>query len=74
MPDAEDANNVHEDAEIRVEPPNIMYGDSPYTLQTGECGEEGQYTQVSIMSSLSLDTIYHLCITDIRELLERACG
>ena len=49
VPDAEDANNVHEDAEIRVEPPSIMFGDSPYTLQTGECGEEGDYIQVNIM-------------------------
>ena len=59
VPEAEDANNVHEDAEIRVEPPSIMHGDSPYTLQTGQCGEEGQYTQVNIMSSLYLDTIYY---------------
>ena len=70
MPDAEDANNVHEDAEIRVEPPSIMFGDSPYTLQTGECGEEGDYIQVNILFEAMSAPI----ITDIRKVLERTCG
>ena len=48
VPEAVDANNVHEDAEIRVEPLTVMFGDSPYTLQTGECGEEGEYIQVNM--------------------------
>ena len=32
---------------MRLEPHSTMYGDSPYTLQTGECGEHGEYIQVT---------------------------
>ena len=46
IPEAQPAHEVHEDAQIRVEPFNSIYGDSPFTLQTGECGEEGEYIQV----------------------------
>ena len=43
---SEAAHQVHEDADIRVEVPNSLYGDTPFTLQTGECGEQGEYIQV----------------------------
>ena len=43
---SEDAHQVHEDADIRVEVTNNLYGDTPFTLQTGECGEQGEYIQV----------------------------
>ena len=46
IPEAQPAHEDHEDAQIRVEPFNSIYGDSPFTLQTGECGEEGEYIQV----------------------------
>ena len=46
VPGATAAHQVHEDAQIRVEPTNSIYGDSPFTVQTGECGEEGEYIQV----------------------------
>ena len=36
---SEEAHQVHEDAEIRVELTNNLYGDTPFTLQTGECGK-----------------------------------
>ena len=37
---------VLQDAEIRVDLPNPVYGDSPYTSKPGGCGEQGEYTQV----------------------------
>ena len=43
---SEEAHQVHEDAEIRVELTNNLYGDTPFTLQTGECGKQGEYIQV----------------------------
>jgi len=46
-PNATAATDVHEDAQIRVEPTHAIYGDSPFTLQTGECGDQGDYIQVS---------------------------
>ena len=39
--------NVHEDAEIRVESRSPLYGDTPTTVQNGECGEQGDFIQVS---------------------------
>ena len=47
--EAEDAHQVHEDAEIRVEITNNLYGDTPFTLQTGECGEQGDHIQVNLL-------------------------
>jgi len=44
---AEATQSVHEDAQIRVENSSPVYGDSPFTVQTGECGEEGEYIQVT---------------------------
>ena len=46
IPEAQPANEVHEDAEIRVDLTNSIYGDSPFTVQTGECGEQGEFIQV----------------------------
>ena len=40
-------HETHEDAEIRVEYDHSVYKNSPFTLQTGGCGEPGEYTQVS---------------------------
>ena len=42
------ATDIHEDAQIRVELTHAVYGDSPFTLQTGECGDQGEYIQVKI--------------------------
>ena len=50
VPGAQPAHEVHEDAQIRVEPTHTIYGDSPFTLQTGECGEEGEFIQVEDFS------------------------
>ncbi|KAF6016854.1 hypothetical protein EB796_024835 [Bugula neritina] len=36
-----------ETANILVAPPNIMWGDTPYTLQPGGCGEEGDFTHLT---------------------------
>ena len=47
IPNSSPAHEVHEDAQIRVELTNTIYGDTPFTLQTGECGEEGEFIQVS---------------------------
>ena len=38
---------IHEDAEIRVEATSPVYGDFPTTVQTGDCGEQGDFIQVS---------------------------
>ena len=45
--DTQPGQNVHEDAEIRVEPSSPLYGDSPFTVQTGDCGDQGEFIQVS---------------------------
>ena len=34
-------------SDVRVAPPNPVYGDNPYTLQPGGCGERGQYIHVT---------------------------
>jgi len=49
-PNATAATDVHEDAQIRVEPTHAIYGDSPFTLQTGECGDQGDYIQVGVQN------------------------
>lgn len=38
---------VFEDGNIRVDKTSGVYGDSPFTLQTGGCGDPGQYMQVT---------------------------
>ena len=38
---------IHEDAEIRVETTSPLYGDFPTTVQTGDCGDQGDFIQVS---------------------------
>jgi Mg-chelatase subunit ChlD len=38
---------VFEDGDIRVDKTSGVYGDSPFTLQTGGCGDHGQYIQVT---------------------------
>ena len=58
VPGAQPAHEVHEDAQIRVEPTHTIYGDSPFTLQTGECGEEGEYIQVEDRLCLFLLMFY----------------
>ena len=40
------AFDVHEDAQIRVEKTSTIYGDTPFTLLTGECGDKGEFIQV----------------------------
>ena len=51
---AQPAQSVHEDAQIRVENSSPVYGDSPFTVQTGECGEEGEFIQVRPPVSLTV--------------------
>ena len=41
------AQSVHTEAEVRVEPSSPLYGDTPFTLQTGDCGEQGEFIQVT---------------------------
>ena len=36
-----------EDAEVRVEMSNPIYGDFPFTVQNGGCGDPGQFVQTS---------------------------
>ena len=38
---------VFEDGNIRVDTKSGVYGNSPFTIQTGSCGEEGEYIQIS---------------------------
>ena len=70
VPDAQPAHEVHEDAQIRVEPTSSIYGDSPFTLQTGECGEEGEFIQV--ISSLVFHII-NLHVSDNTKLSKSTC-
>ena len=44
---AQPTQSVHEDAQIRVENSSPVYGDSPFTVQTGDCGDQGEYIQVT---------------------------
>ena len=50
---------VLQDAEIRVDLPNPVYGDSPYTSQPGGCGEQGEYTQVC--KDLQMGSVTFVC-------------
>jgi len=45
--DREGYSEVYEDAEVRVAPANPSFGDGPYTLQPGGCGDPGQYIHVT---------------------------
>ncbi len=36
-----------DDGAIRVEEANPAYGDEPYTVQTGGCGERGRWTHLT---------------------------
>ena len=47
-PNATAATDVHEDSQIRVELTHAVYGDSPFTLQNGECRDQGDYIQVRL--------------------------
>ena len=38
---------VFQDGDIQVNIQSGVYGNTPYTLQTGDCGEEGEYIQIS---------------------------
>ena len=45
-----------QDGSIRVDLPNPLYGDTPYTVQPGGCGEPGEYTHVTPHFLLDLDS------------------
>ena len=51
---AHPAQSVHEDAQIRVENSSPVYGDSPFTVQTGDCGDQGEYIQVRARNCLQM--------------------
>ena len=68
---SEDAHQVHEDADIRVEVTNNLYGDTPFTLQTGECGEQGEYIQVICLKVSDLEK--KRTVSDIRRLPQWTC-
>ena len=38
---------VFQDGDVQVNTKSGVYGNSPFTLQTGGCGEEGEYIQIS---------------------------
>ena len=38
---------VFEDGSIRIDIPNGIYGDTPYTLQQGQCEQYGEYIHVT---------------------------
>ncbi|XP_069958008.1 calcium-activated chloride channel regulator 4 isoform X1 [Cherax quadricarinatus] len=40
-------NENFEDSDIRVDERNMVYGDQPYTVQPGGCGEPGQYIHLT---------------------------
>ena len=50
--DTRPGQSVHEEAEIRVELSSPLYGDTPFTLQPGNCGEQGEFIQVSVTKIL----------------------
>ena len=54
VPDTRPAQSVHSEAEVRVEPSSPLYGDTPFTLQTGACGEQGAFIQVTTSTSLTV--------------------
>ena len=57
--------SVHEEAEVRVEPTSPLYGDTPFTLQPGDCGEQAEFIQVS--STTPYSTVQHsISINDFR--------
>ena len=47
----------YEDGDIRINSPNPLYLDNPYTLQSGGCGERGKYIY------LTPGTVYILGLT-----------
>ena len=51
---------VFEDGNIRVDKTSGVYGDSAFTVQTGGCGDPGQYIQVSgaMLQLPNFDDIY----------------
>lgn len=36
-------SDYYSNSHIRIAPANPEFGDAPYTLQPGECGEQGEY-------------------------------
>jgi len=44
-------------ADVRIQPPNSVYGDKPYTIQPGGCGEPGEYIHFSINYMATTNTI-----------------
>jgi len=38
---------VFQDGDVQVNTKSGVYGNSPFTLQTSGCGEEGEYIQIS---------------------------
>ena len=66
VPDTRPAQSVHTEAEVRVELSSPLYGDTPFTLQTGACGEQGEFIQVTVPSGQSVVTSpsLHLQVSD----------
>ena len=44
-----------QDGVIRVDTPNPLYEDYPYTVQTAGCGERGEYVHITPDFTLEVD-------------------
>ena len=53
--------SVHEEAEVRVEPSSPLYGDTPFTLQPGDCGEQAEFIQVTPTTVYS-STVHYITV------------
>jgi len=45
-----------QDAEIQIDNPNWKYGDRPYTVQLGGCGDPGEYVHLTPNYVMNFDT------------------
>ena len=48
-------HDLFQDGVIRVDTPNPLYEDYPYTVQTGGCGERGEYVHITPDFALEVD-------------------
>jgi hypothetical protein len=45
-----------QNAEIQIDHPNWKFGDSPYTVQLGGCGDPGEFIHLTPNYVLNFDT------------------
>ena len=49
-------NEIFQDAEVQVDLPNWKFGDRPYTVQLGGCGDPGEYIHLTPNYVMNFDT------------------